>query len=400
MAEPHHHRHQQGADIFAWDCRTGAMSLEVTHSSHYSALELVDLGARSNPKRPFVFVSRVLGKHIAARPGQMVAAQNVLAKNVGFPGRPGAVDETTVFVGMAETATGLGEGVFSQWYRIHQAELGVPQALYLNTTRYPIGGAERVQFDELHCHAVNVGLYRPQSKALRDRMAGARRLVLVDDELSTGRTFAHLVQAVRPFMPRVDRVDVAVLTDFSNGEAERRVGEVPGISTVAVHALMRGRFSFRETETHPLPPKSEQRPMSCRRAHMMRSTPRLGIASPTVAGQDMVERLWQLAEYRPIRLIATGEFMYPAQALGMALEQMGATVLVQSTTRSPLLVGGAIEMVIKLEDPYGEGVQNYIYNPPPATDSELRVVVHEMERNAEIAQICHQLQAINLRYVG
>jgi hypothetical protein len=114
----------------------------------------------------------------------------------------------------------------------------------------------------------------------------------------------------------------------------------------------------------------------------------------------MVERLWQLAEYRPIRLIATGEFMYPAQALGMALEQMGATVLVQSTTRSPLLVGGAIEMVIKLEDPYGEGVQNYIYNPPPATDSELRVVVHEMERNAEIAQICHQLQAINLRYVG
>ena len=39
-------------------------------------------------------------------------------------------------------------------------------------------------------------------------------------------------------------------------------------------------------------------------------------------------------------------------------------MLFHSTTRSPILPGGAIAGSIELTDEFGEGVTNYLHNPP------------------------------------
>ena len=64
-----------------------------------------------------------------------------------------------------------------------------------------------------------------------------------------------------------------------------------------------------------------------------------------------------------VLVLGTGEFMHPAFVLGRALQaQTGAHVLLQSTTRSPILPWGPITQTECFADPYGEGIANYLYN--------------------------------------
>ncbi len=46
----------------------GMLSVSVTRSEHYTIDELLTVAQRRNPKRPFLFVSKVLGRHIPVRP--------------------------------------------------------------------------------------------------------------------------------------------------------------------------------------------------------------------------------------------------------------------------------------------------------------------------------------------
>ena len=59
-----------------------------------------------NPKRAFLFVSKVLGRHIPVSPSIMRHAFTDLAELV-----PDDLPEPVLVIGMAETAVGLGAGV-------------------------------------------------------------------------------------------------------------------------------------------------------------------------------------------------------------------------------------------------------------------------------------------------
>ncbi len=199
------------------------------------AAGLLGLALRRNPRRAQLLVSRVLGKHIPTDPRVVSAAGMLLGSMVAdaLRGRPprtlelewlhsalrgdagvttklylAGVNEASartsdppdaLVLGFAETATALG----------HCVAAGLGGVDYLHSTRRPVPGhAPVVGFTEEHSHATE-HLLLPADPAI---LRGDRPLVVVDDELSTGRTALDSIAALHAIAPREHYV-VAALVD-------------------------------------------------------------------------------------------------------------------------------------------------------------------------------------------
>ncbi|MDN5932810.1 MAG: phosphoribosyltransferase domain-containing protein, partial [Pseudonocardia sp.] len=230
---------------------------------------LLGLAVRRNPLRAQLLVSRLLGKHLPTDP-RLVRASGLLLGGLvadalaGRPARPlpvallhGAVREEpgaaitlgltagagiapvdALVLGFAETATALGHCV---------AEALCLDGLgsdYLHSTRRAVEGTAAVGgFAEEHSHATDHVLLPTDPALLR----GDRPLVLVDDELSTGRTALNTITALHRAHPRTHYV-VAALVDARPDDAL-----VDGVATLGarldVVALSRAEVTV-PTDVH------------------------------------------------------------------------------------------------------------------------------------------------------
>jgi hypothetical protein len=321
------------------ELQTGILNIRSEY--HETLLRLAGFGARANQKRGFVFVSKVLGKHWPARPAEMRAAQRQLAEQTRT-----RLDtrQPTLVIGFAETATGLGHGVYEQ--------LGLDNALYLHSTRYFLRGQQPwLNFEEEHSHATRQLLYRPRDPALRELMEQAGNVVLVDDEFSTGKTLLNLAAQLRPRLPRVKKIVAAALLDW-------RPHDLPGIECVS---LYRGCFDFIGKDMAVV-----AAPAQSREAWWLDLPSRFGRLGTRQLAPDWRAHL-DPREFsgQNLLVLGTGEFMHAALLLAEYLEAHGAVAHVQSTTRSPLLVDAAIGHKLEFPDNYAEGIPNYLYNLRP-----------------------------------
>lgn len=370
-------------DAIRSELPTGVLRLELEEGRSAFA-SLLDFAARANPKRAFLFLSKVLGKHYPSIPSEMVSVHRQLAATV--PDTQGPV----VFIGMAETATGLGQGVFEAWAHAHPGS----NPLYMQSTRYRVPGADRLGFDESHSHAPRLFLHLPQRDADRAALAAATQVVLVDDELSTGNTFVNLVDALRRVMPALSRVHIATISDFT-GDRRSLLSERMG-SPCSIGGLLRGawRFEYR----HDAVPEALVTPSpaqcSAGREVQIEDTGygRLGRTTCMSLPKGLVERLAREPMEGTTLVLGTGEFMHAAFALGRALEARGVDVRVQSTTRSPILLWGAVGHILAVPDPYGEGVPNYLYNVRPGQYARV-LICHETAPNDPLMQLATTLGA-------
>ncbi len=226
--------------------------------------ELIEIGLRRNPRRAQLLVSTVLGKHLAADPRVIVgvgrllgalAARTLAGQDDAVPaewlvvaGRsvsgddpqplldvldsvPQPVMAEVLTLGFAETATSLGHLVADQ--------LG---SAYVHSTRRRDGRVPiAAEFTEPHSHATG-HLLRPDPA---DLLTAAGPIVLVDDELSTGRTALNVIEALHAVAPRAryvlaGLVDVRSEIDDGNRVAvEQRLG-----CRIDVVALARGEIGL------------------------------------------------------------------------------------------------------------------------------------------------------------
>jgi hypothetical protein len=146
---------------------------------------------------------------LAGRPARASPAQTLHAAVRGDQGAAAALHadagravgpaSDALVIGFAETATALG----------HCVAEGLGGAMYLHSTRRPVPGfAVAGGFTEEHSHATQHLLLPADPALLRD----GRPLVLVDDELSTGRTALNTITALHRTAPR-ERYVVAALVD-------------------------------------------------------------------------------------------------------------------------------------------------------------------------------------------
>ena len=358
---------------------------------------LVALAERANRRRSFLLVSTVLGKHLPVAAHRCRLAGLALGLRVaGDPGADGAqrtlelgddraaaalVDEiearpastqpAVAVLGMAETATGLGEQVAS----------ALDAAWFATTTRQAVGRERGLAFDEVHSHAPEQWVLVPSAGAPDGVMA------IVDDELTTGATAARLIEAVHARSPR-ERYVVAALVD-GRGTADgdgplARCAERLGVA-VDVVALQR-REPVQQTAagwSGGALPQPDAEPACGGRVREVD----IGFDGPLQhEGQDRSARralaaaardgARAIGELAPGTLVlGTGEHLAFAQRCAA---HAGAT-LTSSTTRSPVLVTDRIPAYpirngLAFANPDDLDVPGFAYNVSAA--ERPAVVVH------------------------
>ncbi len=362
---------------------TGRLTVDVRSEPVDILDAYCDFAARDNARRGYLFISKVLGKHLPCRPSDMRMAQEALAAQVQL-----GEGDRAVVLGMAETATGLGYGVFEALYRRFSGH----SLLYAHTTRY-WRDADALTFEETHSHAPTLCLHAPYTPELAAAERQANVLVLVDDEVSTGRTCANLALAFRVRSPGIERVHVASLCDFSDGAAVRWIAERTALP-VTVGALVRGAHRFESCGVHEAYPETHAQPRRFMAPWVSAAFGRGYADEPLlVAESDVAAVIAVLGGHTaPIMVLGTGEFMHAAFVLGAALERAGRAVFVQATTRSPILVGSGIRSKHRVPDHYCEDIPNYLYNFDRERYGEV-LICHEGPANPATLQMAAQLRA-------
>jgi hypothetical protein len=337
------------------DLPTGRLRVRVAQDL-WPLDRLCDFAARHNPRRGFLVVSKVLGRHWPVSPAVIRDSVRDLAAQipVDLPG-PVAV------VGLAETAVGLGQTLHAEW---RQAS-GRDDIFYFHSTRQVIDSPLLGRFEEPHSHASAHLLYEP----LVDLGAAPRSLILVDDEVSTGGTFANIGSVLLARWPSIERVVVASLADWSGDGAW--LTRLPCPTTRV--SLLRG-----DLEWTPAPVAVDDHAAfdavagSLGRLDPHRNRGRLGVTSPDMDLPDTPD----LPPRSRLRIVGTGEFTYPPFRLAEAMAARGHDVVVQATSRSPVRIGGPIATALRFADNYDTGVLNFLYNADPA-DGRVSWVCHE-----------------------
>ncbi len=337
------------------ELQRGVLSLQPNDNSHWKWQNLLGFAERINPKRAFLFVSKVLGRHIPVSPSIMRHAFTDLAELV-----PGDLPEPVLVIGMAETAVGLGAGV-------HQVlQQRYPEAIYVTTTRHPVHGAPLLaRFLEEHSHAQDQLLYGSPDAELQQQILSSKSIVLVDDEASTGKTFVNLIHALQQAgLNQISHVVTATLADWSSGI------HIADLNCQSV-ALMTGKWQWRDAE-HPIQINMPKVDTVAFGAFATLAEPTWGRLPIQDSGAHI--RLAVQPDER-ILVLGSGEYVWSSFLLAEYLQQQGADVKFSAITRSPIAVGHAIQSALAFSDNYGLGIQNFVYNINPQDYDRVLITV-------------------------
>lgn len=330
------------------DLLTGSIDVEVDRTT-VPPIDLFGFAQRRNPKRGFLFVSRILGRHIPVAPSVMQSSYVALARQCVLTG-----NKPILVIGMAETAVGLGAGVHRELARRNPDR----RVVYLTTTRHRLDALLLCSFEEEHSHATTHLIHQPADPAIAEAVREARSLILVDDEMSTGKTFINLMTALRSAGITAADVTLVTLTDWSDGKAVKALGR--GCRSVS---LLSGRYSWTPDVNAPA---IEMPHVGVTRSDVARINPamdwgRLGVLDHC----DTLSPRTRCRDGERILVLGTGEHVWRPFLLAESLEKAGAKVRYSSVTRSPIAVGHAISSALAFSDNYGLGIANFAYNVDP-----------------------------------
>lgn len=352
-----------------YDLQAGSLTLHVqaVDGGDPSGSALFAIAERINPKRAFLFVSTVLGRHIPVDPVTHRAVLRRLAQGVSQHLLAGPV----FVMGFAETAVGIGAGVFDCLADAHPGRaMG-----YLSTTRFaPLGAAPWFTIRESHSHAVDHIIMVPRNGVLQH--GADATLVMVDDETTTGATFAELAAGLQAQELTFGRVVLVTLTDWSDGRAAVAVAGVFGKADVREGSLQKGRFDWAPRPGWVPAALPDACAPGCAvwhpRADQAFAPPRMGLVASEgrKSGQDILTGLEVTGLDVPcstdrVLVIGAGEHVWQPMLVAEALAARGVFTRFITTTRSPILQGGAIAQKRSFPDHYGQGFWMYLHNVVP-----------------------------------
>lgn len=374
------------------------------------------MAARKNKKRDFLFVSKVIGKHLPMHPAALKIIGSILARlwleekegiksseidtlvsalkeissvdlvedtfsnsinkiqnsysstleyALNIIQTPLTLKNKTLFIGFAETATGLAQSVFENF----------SNASYIHTTRENIKSiSPNFIFKEEHSHAVNHLIYAPT----KDYFKSFDEIVLVDDELTTGKTACNLIKNLPG-----ENFGIISILDWRNEDNIKHIkAQKEYKKNILVASLLKGSISCNKKRDilsdssilinteNTLHSKSVNLNTKIHIEGYTIFTGRFGIDSNYNRKiKKEIESIASTLKKEKIEgnclCLGTGEFIYiPC----MTASEMGEKVFYHSTTRSPIyplnIKNYGARNKIQFTCPENNEITNYLYNIP------------------------------------
>ena len=332
----------------------------------YGEAELLRIAKRqNNAKRSYLLVNPLQAKHLPVSPSAALAMMSRLGETLAekYP-------HSRLLIGFAETATAIGAAA---------AKCLGNDCIYLATTREPYTDGTWIEFLEEHSHATEQRLFATK---LAEWIHQTESVILLDDELSTGKTLRNMVCQLRQHFPELTKkkmVAASILNRLT--EENEHLLEEAGIQSEYLLKLPERDFS-RELLSVETKEAREPRPLECRISCLpfpkALANPRFGLAIGSYHAD--CQRLSQavlkametdLAAAGRILVLGTEECMFPALCLGANIESHfpDASVYCHATTRSPIGIsskqGYPITEGVRLSSLYDATRTTYLYNLAP-----------------------------------
>lgn len=417
------------------------VDIEVSANPYLLPLdELLTMAARINKKRSFLFVSKVLGKHLPIHSQKGLLTSALLAaryaetvKGLDCPSKEKLIKSFSqnksdfqsitfipkwinpVVIGFAETATALGHAFFDCF----------EDAEYFHTTREEIVGLHSsITFEEEHSHATSHRCYIPL-----EMIKNNREIILVDDEMTTGKTALNIIQSIHQHFPRKDYTVVSIL-DWRSEENKKQFAQLErtlGI-TINVVSLLAGEVNVIQKGCLPAQQDDNeyfhQNQTSVKEISLsdyfsgtayssltLKGTPyildtgRFGIKS--TENLSLQQHITAAASFLKQKrsggktlCLGTGEFMYIPMKLAA---EMGNDVSYQSTTRSPVFIQNIPDYGarhgIQFPNPEDPEVAHFVYNIPPGKYDELFVFFERKEDDEKLKPFLGQLEKLQIKSI-
>lgn len=378
--------------------------------------DLFAVGKRSgNKKRSFLFISKLLGKHLAVNPEIVKASGYALASiKYGFDSREYVdvikgnlelcsysqfAEDNQLVIGFCETATALGMAVSN----------AIKQSVYITTTREPIIGIPKIlSFEEEHSHATGHSIY---SNIVN--FSDFKKVTLVDDEISTGKTLLNLIEEIEKISP-MDEYNVMTILDWRNQECRKAYDDFCKNHDVKinVYSIMQGEIlsesnTTYENENVPVIMKiAERNNLSVFYKNKVETeygkteysvfSEKFGISGGSI---DAVEEMAYQAgciisndmdnEYnKKLLVLGHGENIYVPSRIATVLFRMGYDVQFRTTTLSPVYCDGIyIKDVVSFMD---RDNKYYFYNQKEAEENYDSVIM--IGENGIMPMLCNNMK--------
>lgn len=345
--------------------------------------EWFEVGKRINKKRSFLFISKKLGKHLENNSSKILYSAMVLARRLNevfvkseekFDWNLSEEefvkkyfndyynnDKKMVFIGFAETATGIGQSVFDRF----------DNSLYFHTTREIIKDKESIlNFEEEHSHATSHACYVEE-----DYLNNNLPVVLVDDEVTTGNTSLNIIKDIQNKYPRKEYVVVSFLNWMNKEEYENyRQYEIDNGVSIKFVYLFSGEIdrgyqeNLGESKTFKFNIKEKvvvnDLPVFNKiESNYVKETGRFGITSyEQHKWKNILKEKVEKETNKNVLVIGNGELIY----IPIVYSYLLGDKKVKTTTRSPIFASESEDNIIKeayvFESLDGSGVNNYLYN--------------------------------------
>lgn len=362
----------------------------------------------NNRKRSFLFISKLLGKHLAVRPEVVKSAGYLLASlKYRFPNTSfiqciengalpdynyHATSEGILVIGFCETATGLGMAVGS----------AIEGSTYITTTREPISMMPRLlTFEESHSLASTHSMFSDTVK-----LSDYSFITLVDDEITTGNSLLHLMNAIVCCSP-VKEFNIMTVLDW-RGKEQRELFvefEQEHAVKVNVYSLIEGEIAdekvvvYQNGEIPNITAYIEAKPLHVLERRVIQTTyggeesyfcnsGRFGVKYADI--QDLEEKCKIIAHcieedvkgLRSLLVLGHGENIYIPSRVAAALQHDGFDVMFKTTSRTPIYCDGNI---IKDAETFEDrGTVYHFYNRKGAELADKVILLTETPLNIKL----------------
>ena len=402
--------------------------------------DLFDVAARINKKRQFLFVSKVLGKHLSLQPqiplltGMLLAIrykevidyeqypfteeivtaikmkQHLKSVYEKCLENPVVLNEKTLVIGFAETATALGHAFFNMF----DGKLA-----YIHTTREKVyGQTPIISFEEEHSHATSHRIYAED----RQLFMSYKNIILVDDEMTTGQTNINIIKQIKKTYPHIERFSVVSILDWRNREQRKAYRQleqtlnitIDEVTLMAGEIYVEGAITEEEYQRervytptaveyfeHTLPsvltyPSKSEDNQLCLDPYF-KGTGRFSmtVSQKQIYNEEIKElstKLCKRVTSGNKLVIGTGECMYVPLQIAANLDE---NTSFQSTTRSPIFVHEHTLIYNKFcfESPENSGVENFLYNIPMNYYAEIIIIVERIASEKGLQQLIDALSS-------